>query len=179
MKIVSRVLDVVCLVFKWLTAALLAVMLVVSLVEIVRRYILGASFPWADELIRYCIVGVASLGGSVAYRQAGGLVAFDLLQTNLKGKLRLVLELVINTIVLVFAAYILRNSILNLQMPSIKNQISIGLGISMFWPYLPISIGMGIIVVLALEKYYTIIHAFRSGAYNKKAIQPAEGGDSV
>jgi len=176
MKTVSKILDIICMVFKYITAAILTVMLVVSLVEIVRRYILGASFPWADELIRYCIVAVASLGGSVAYREVGGLVSFDLLQTHMNGKARLVLELVINTIVLCFAGYILRNSIQNLQMPSIKNQISIGLGISMFWPYLPITIGMAIIMVLALEKYYTIICNYRSGAYEKKPAQPQEGG---
>ena len=151
MKIVSRILDAACFAFKCITAALLGIMLVVSLVEIVRRYIMGQSFPWADELIRYCIVGVASLGGSVAYREAGGLVAFDLIQSHVKGGLRLALELLINTIVLAFAAYMLHNSILNLQTPSIQRQVSIGLQVSMFWPYLPITIGMGIFVMLALE----------------------------
>lgn len=56
MKIITRILDVVCTIFKWITAAILAAMLIASVAEIVRRYILGHSFVWADEFIRYCIV---------------------------------------------------------------------------------------------------------------------------
>ena len=78
MKIITRILDVVCTIFKWITAAILAAMLIASVAEIVRRYILGHSFVWADEFIRYCIVAVAFLGGSVAYREAGGLVSLAL-----------------------------------------------------------------------------------------------------
>ena len=176
MKIITRILDVVCTIFKWITAAILAAMLIASVAEIVRRYILGDSFVWADEFIRYCIVAVAFLGGSVAYREAGGLVSFDMVQTHMHGKLRLALELLINTIVLVFSCYIFYNSILNLQMPSISRQISIGLGISMAIPYLPITIGIGILIILALEKYYTIACNYRSGAYNKHPAKPEEGG---
>lgn len=177
MKIVTRILDMVCKFFKYITALILALMLIASVAEIVRRYILGHSFAWADEFIRYCIVAVAFLGGSVAYRDVGGLVSFDMVQTHLHGKVRLVLELVVNTIVLAFSCYIFYNSIQNLQMPSIVNQISIGLGISMAIPYLPITIGMGVLIILALEKYYIIVCNFRSGVYKKApAGLPGDGG---
>ena len=53
MKIVTKILDVVCLIFKWITAIILALMLIASVAEIIRRYIMGASFVWADEFIRY------------------------------------------------------------------------------------------------------------------------------
>lgn len=177
MKLISRILDIICFAAKAICAALLAIMLVVSLVEIVRRYILGHSFPWAEELIRYCIVGVASLGGAAVYREAGGLVSFDLVQTHIYGKLRLVLEMIINTIVLGFSAYMLVNSIQTVLTPSIQRQISIGLGISMFWPYLPIVIGMGILIILSLEKYCRIAAAYQNGAYRAKPAVAEEGGD--
>lgn len=176
MKIITRVLDVLCKIFKWITALILAAMLVASVAEIVRRYILGHSFVWADEFIRYCIVAVAFLGGSVAYREVGGLVSFDMVQTHIYGKLRLLLELLINTIVLLFSCYIFYNSIENLQMPSIFRQISIGLGVSMAIPYLPITIGIGMLILLALEKYYTIARGYRSGAYDKHPARLEEGG---
>lgn len=178
MRTVSKILDILCDIFKWITVAFLGIMLIVSLVEIVRRYIMGHSFPWADELIRYSIVVVASMGGSIAYRKTGGLVAFDLVQTHVHGKVRLVLELVINTIVFGFTAYMLRNSIVNLASPSIQRQTSIGLQISMFWPYLPVTLGMGMLVLLSLEKYYTVIRDYRAGEYGKKQPQLAEGGSA-
>lgn len=176
MKIFTRTLDVLCKIFKWITALILAAMLVASVAEIIRRYILGHSFVWADEFVRYCIVAVAFLGGSVAYREAGGLVSFDMVQTHIYGKIRVALELLINTIVLAFSCYIFYNSIENLQLPSIYRQVSIGLGISMAIPYLPITIGIGMLILLALEKYYTIFRNCRSGAYEKHPAKPEEGG---
>lgn len=176
MKVISAALDKLCTAAKLLCAALLAIMLVVSLIEIVRRYIFGLSFPWAEELIRYCIVGVASLGGSTAYRTPGGLVSFDLVQTHLRNKLRLVLELVINTVVLGFSIFMLKNSIGVLTSASILRQISIGLGISMFWPYLPITLGMGILLLLSLAKYPQIISDYKNGAYAQPNSAAAEEG---
>ena len=176
MKVITKILDVVCLIFRWITAIVLALMLVASVAEIIRRYIMGASFVWADEFIRYCIVAVAFFGGSVAYREVGGLVAFDMVQTRIHSKARLILEYVINTIVLLFSVYIFLNSVSNLQMPSIYNQISIGLHISMAIPYLPITIGMGMLIILALEKYYTVFQTYKSGGYDKHPAKKEEGG---
>lgn len=162
MKAVSRILDAVCLFAKMIAALMLGVMLVVSLVEIGRRYLAGYSFPWADELIRYCIIGVAMLGGAAAFRRVGGLVAFDLILTHLKGPVRLALELSINTISLLFSAFMFRNAVQTLTTPSIVKQISIGLRVSMFWPYLPIAVGLGLIVIFSVERYFKIIGEYRS-----------------
>lgn len=177
MKIISKFTNALCNLAKALCALLLAVMLVVSLIEIIRRYALGHSFPWADELIRYCIVGVASLGGTAAYHEKGGLVSFDLVETHSYGTFRLILELVINTIVLGLALFMVKNSVATIQTPSIQRQISIGLGISMMWAYLPIVIGMVILVILALEKYLVIFQEYKKGAYKKPVKAIEEGGE--
>ena len=175
MKVISKIINGLCLAAKALCAVLFAVMLVVSLVEIVRRYVLGYSFPWADELVRYCIVGVASLGDTSAYQNPGGLVSFDLVQTHTYGKVRLILELIINTIVLGLAVFMLKNSITTIMTPSIQRQISIGLGVSMYWAYLPIVIGMGILLILAVWKYFQIAASYKNGSYGKAAPVKEEG----
>lgn len=177
MKIVTRIIDGICFAAKVICAFLLALMLVISLIEIVRRYIFGYSFPWADELIRYCLVAVASLGGASVYREAGGLVAFDMLQTHLYNKIRFILEIIVNTIVLGFSVFMFKNALSTVMTPSIQNQISIGLHISMMWPYLPIVFGMAILVLLSLEKYYRIFEAFKDGSYDKpEGTCLSEGG---
>ena len=177
MKTISKITNALCLIAKSLCAILLAIMLIVSLTEIIRRYILGHSFPWSDELIRYCIVGVAALGGSSAYHTTGGLVSFDLLVTHLYGKSRIFLELLINTIVLGFSAFMFKNSFSTIQTPSIQRQISIGLGVPMTWAYLPIVIGMGILVILALEKYLIIAENYKNGGYKKPTKAIKKGGE--
>ena len=176
MKVLERVLDTVCLAAKIIAAALLGVMLVVSLLEIGRRYILGLSFPWADELIRYCIVGVAMFGGAAAFRQTGGLVAFDLILGRLKGVARLILELAVNTISFLFSAFMFRNAFMTVGTPSIVKQISIGLHISMRWPYMSIVIGLGLIVLFSIEKYFRIVKSFKEGKLAAQVTTIEEGG---
>lgn len=179
MKVIEKILDILCLIAKWISALCLFLMLVVSLVEIVRRYIFGLSFIWTDEFIRYSIVIVASIGGASCYRMVGGLVSFDLVQTHLFGKARLILEFIINTVVLGFAGFILRNAIKTVGTPSIVKQISIGLGISMKYPYMAIVLGMGLLVLLALEKYYDIVKRYKAGEFEKGFVpKPAEGGEN-
>lgn len=178
MKTLSRIVDVICLAIKYICAILLGLMLVVSLIEIVRRYLFGRSYIWADELIRYSMVGVSILGGATAYREVGGMVSFDLLQSRVHGKERLLLEMVVNTIVLCFSAYILKNAVKTVMMPSIARQISIGLGISMSIPYSFIVAGMAVLLLLAVEKYFTIYANYKRGVYNRIPDAAAEGGDA-
>lgn len=167
MKAINKVLDILEYVAKVLAAVTIGVMVVVSLMEITRRYLFGNSSMWADELIRYCIVLVAMIGGAACFRQ-GDLVAFDLIRNKVRGPFKLVWELVINTISLGFAIFVFRNAINTVMLPSVAKQVSIGLQISMVWPYLPIIIGMGMIVLFAIENYYEIFKKFKDGTYNKK-----------
>ena len=178
MKILTKILDKVELAARGFTAGILALMLVVSLLEIVRRYIMGSSSIWTDELVKYCIVMVAMIGGAACFRK-GELVAFTLLKDRIFGKARLALELVINTIVLGFAAFIFQNSVTTLKMPSIAKQISMGLRVSMKWFYLPITIGLLLIVIFAIEAYPRYIKAYKDGEYDKYKAIEAEGGEST
>ena len=167
MKAVNKVLDILEYVAKIIAAVTIGVMVIVSLMEITRRYLIGNSSMWADELIRYCIVLVAMIGGAACFRQ-GDLVAFDLVRNRMRGPAKLIWELVINTISLAFAIFIFRNAINTIMLPSVAKQVSIGLQISMVWPYMPIVIGMGMIVLFAIENYYEIFKKFKDGTYNKK-----------
>lgn len=178
MNAFKKILDILCLLAKWISAICLFAMLVVSLIEIVRRYIFGLSFIWADEFIRYSIVVVASIGGASCYRVIDGLVSFDLLQTHVYGKTRLYLDIFVNTIVLGFSAFILKNAIQTVMTPSIVKQVSIGLGISMKYPYMAIVLGMGLLILLALERYFKIVESYKNGEFehkNRNAI--TEGGE--
>ena len=167
MKAVNKILDILEYIAKIIAAVTIGVMVIVSLMEITRRYLFGNSSMWADELIRYCIVLVAMIGGAACFRQ-GDLVAFDLVRNRMRGPAKLIWELVINTISLAFAIFIFRNAINTIMLPSVAKQVSIGLQISMVWPYMPIVIGMGMIVLFAIENYYEIFKKFKDGTYNKK-----------
>ena len=142
------------------------------------RYSEGILWDWTDELVRYSIVIVAAIGGGTAYHKAGGLVSFDLVQTHIHGVPRLIVELIVNTIVLGFGVYILMNSIQTVTSPSIIKQVSIGLGISMKYPYYAIVIGMIFLIITAIEKYFIIFQDFKNGEFELKTPQ-LKGGEQA
>ena len=47
----------------------------------------------------------------------------------------------------------------------------------MMWAYLPIVIGMVILVILVLEKYLVIFREYKEGAYKKPVKEIEEGGE--
>lgn len=166
MDIIKSILDGIAYVVKRVIAIMLGVMLVVALVEVFRRYLFGLSFPWSEELIRYLIIWVSFLGGAVAYKEQN-LVFFDMIVDKISGKGKHILLLATNTVSLIFISYIFYYALKVISKPSIVRQKSIGLQISMLYPYLAIPVGLGLMILFGLYHYRVIYNTFKNGGYNK------------
>jgi len=162
--IIKSLLDGIAAVVKRVLAVMLGVMLVVALLEVFRRYIFGQSFPWSEELIRYLIIWVSFLGGAVAYKDSN-LVFFDMIVGHVKGRSKLMLLMTTNTVSLAFIIYIFSYAIKVVSKPSIIMQKSIGLQISMVYPYLAIPVGLGLMILFGLYHYRTILQEYRERGY--------------
>lgn len=161
---VKKVLDIIAKIVKGFLGILLGIMLIVALVEVFRRYFLGRSFAWSEELIRYLIIWISFLGAAVAYKEQS-LVFFDMIVDRIKGKNKFVLFLITNTVSLVFVAFVFINSLATINMPSIANQNSIGLQISMVIPFMAAPIGLGLMLIFGLYHYRVIIDTYKDGGY--------------
>lgn len=166
MEIVKKILDKIAEMIKYLLGILLAVMLIVALMEVFRRYFIGKSFAWSEELIRYLIIWISFLGGAIGYKYQN-LVFFDMVLGKLKGKAKYVVVLMVNTISLAFVSYIFVNSIQTLLKPSILHQKSVGLQLPMIVPFLAAPIGLGLMILFALYHYKVIIDHNREGGFDQ------------
>lgn len=158
MKFVDKLVDVITFIAKALAGTLLAVMLTVSVVEVVRRYFFNASFPWGEELIRFLMVWVTFIGGAVSFKD-GGLVFFDLMLNKFPPRAKAVIQLTTNTAILFFCVYMLNRAWKYTFTRSVAAQIAIGLRISMSIPYLGIPIGLTLFIIYALYNYKKLIPA--------------------
>jgi C4-dicarboxylate transporter DctQ subunit len=156
----SRLMDYAVHITKYLLGISLAIMTAVTVMEVVRRYLFGLSFPWAEELVRFMLIWVTFVGGAAAFR-SGGLVMLDLVTGRLPERAKLILQLFTNTVVLVFLLFLFRNGISYSLSPVIVNQNSAGLGISMTLPYMAIPLGFGLMILFSLEHYHRIISQLR------------------
>lgn len=156
MKFYDRLVCGMAKAARALIAIALAVMLMVALLEVARRYFLGASFPWSHELIRFLMIWIAFIGGAAAFNE-GGLVLFDLLLAKMPPRARVWTEIFTNILVLAFCAYLLRMAIITAFAPSVARQMAIGLQIPMTIPYLGIPIGLALFVLFSLNNCIKLI----------------------
>ena len=136
----------------YLVSIALVLMVAIAFMEVCRRYIWGLSYIWADELVRYLIIAVGFLGGAAAFR-AKALVSLDLATQFLPRKIQLILEIICNTAIVFTLIFLLRYSVRTISAPSIARQISIGLRVSMSYPYLSLPFGFSFMLIFALDNY--------------------------
>lgn len=139
-------------ILMYAVALSLFLMIAIAFLEVCRRYVWGLSYIWADELIRYLIICVGFLGGAAAFRTKA-LVSLDLVTQFLPKKTQLVLEIACNTIIIATLVFLTRYSIQTIFTPSIKRQISIGLKVSMSYPYISLPVGFIFMIIFALDNY--------------------------
>lgn len=152
MKIFTIFIKVIESIIKVSLIFSISVMTGVTLIEVIRRYFFGLSFPWAEELVRYLLIWVTFLGGSLAFK-TGNLVFFDFLQNNVPSRFIKPLTLVVHWVSLVFITYIFYYSVKYTFSYEIYYRNSISLGISLTFVYLSIPIGFGLMIIFALNAY--------------------------
>lgn len=125
----------------------LAVAVVAGAWQVFTRFLLEAPSPWSEALVRQALVWMVLLGVAGAIRQ-GSLVAIDVARTALKGRARLVLDIVI------FAAIVLLFAVLfwfGWEMARrVRFQSIAGLEVSIAWGYAAIPVGSVFAIIGAL-----------------------------
>jgi len=116
--------------------------------QVFLRYLFGTALYFADELSRYLLVWLGFLGGSLGIR-AGAHIGVELVWRLLSLPLQRVMAIIVALLALVFLVALTYGGMKVL--PNQLLQLSPGLGVSMFWPYLAIPVGGTLMVLQLLE----------------------------
>lgn len=151
---IKRVNDAMFMVIKYiLTFALLFTTLLVFL-QIISRYILGFSYAEIDELALHLFAWLSSMGVAFAFRAKShlGITALTRLFT---GKLKLVTEVLINAILLVFLliVFIAGVSFAKLGMAQETSAIHLPLG----YIYVSLPVGAALCILVFIENLYMLL----------------------
>jgi len=136
--------------------AISVLMVVVTLAQVIFRYVIGAPLPWSEEMARYCFVWIVFLGGAIGLSR-GVHLGVDLLVNRLPESLRTGLAALTNAMIACFAGAVIYASlpVINMNM----FQRSPALGVQMSWIYVAIPISMSLIVLICVERVVTILCA--------------------
>lgn len=126
---------------------LTALMVVTVLTGVLFRYVIRDPLGWTEELARYLMIWAALLAVSVGIRKREH-VGIQLLVKKLPLKLGRVIILLVNIMVMIFLLVL---TIRGYAM-AVKGfrQLSLALGISMFWPLMAIPISGALAIIQQL-----------------------------
>lgn len=147
----SKIMDMLFKAIRAVLAVALVIMVVVTSIEVVRRYIFGLSFVWAEELVKFLLVSVTFLGGAAAYK-AGGMAYLDLLTSHLSESINKIIGIVNNVIIILVCAYLSMQGFAYTFSPMVSRMKSTGLKLNMSFVYISIPIGFSFIILFAIEQ---------------------------
>lgn len=78
---------------EWLTAGILATMVVLIFIQIISRVILSSSFAWTDEVARYLMIWLTFLAASVGFKH-GAHIGVEVFVRNLPKTLKIILQII-------------------------------------------------------------------------------------
>ncbi len=153
MALYDKVTSAIAKIGLWFIGISYAVMTVVTLIEVLRRYFFGLSFGWAEELVRFLLVTTTFVGGAVAFHK-GSLVLFDALLNRLSERNAHILNIINNVIILIFSFAVLRLGVNYIMTPAVLLQKSPGLKLPFFVPYAFIPLGFLMIILFSIGKLW-------------------------
>jgi len=135
--LLARLTIIVVIIFS-------SVMVVTVLLGVIFRYIIHNSLSWSEELARYMMIWAALLSISIGikYKEHVGI---QLILRKLTIEIARIINIFVNIIILFFLSVLSYKGML-VTIKAIP-QLSLGLGISMFWPLLSIPVA-GILAII-------------------------------
>lgn len=134
--------------------AISVLMVIVTLAQVVFRYLIEAPLPWSEELARYLFVWIVFLGGAIGLSR-GIHLGVDLLVNALPAQVRKGLEVMTTGMIGCFAAAVIYASFPVISMNMFQR--SPALGVQMSWIYIAIPISMGLIFLICAERIVNIL----------------------
>ena len=154
-----------------LLVLLSSIMVVVIFVQVVMRQ-LGNSLSWSEELARYCFIWLIYIGISYGVKKQRH-IKVDVLLMVVKGRAKVVLNIISNVLFIVFASviiyygYDIASQLLSFGQKSPALQIPMGL------VYMATPVGMGLTIIRLLQNLKVNIDTLR-GKHDLEELEEVE-----
>lgn len=131
-----------------------SIMVIITALNVFTRFLFSYSIIWSNELARYMFVWITFLGGSIVLKRVE-LARMTILLERLPKPFDKVFAFAVELLILFFSVYVTRYGAI--QALNVKAQLSPALHVSMFWVYLSIPVGFGMIVFYTVNKMLRIV----------------------
>jgi TRAP-type C4-dicarboxylate transport system permease small subunit len=145
-----------------------SIIVIFSIIQVIFRYVIGASLPWTEELCRYAFIWLVFIGMVIAIRR-GEHATIQLFISNFSDDCKEVLYIVTWLLVLVFAIVTGIYGFKMVQLAAIQRSSALGIRMSLVYLALPIGCLMTL-VEIPVQIYKMVAQKRRAG------LREDEGG---
>lgn len=144
---------------EFILGVLLVLIACVMLLQVIMRYVVGASLSWAEEFCRYLFVwsSLLSIGYSIRKRT---ILRVDSLIEALPLSIKKAFKIATEVVVLVFFLYLFIKSIPVVDMIIESGQVSPAMEIPMYFVYLSAVVGFLLAVIRTIQSLVQMIKSF-------------------
>lgn len=143
----SRVAEWIAGIIRYLVIGVLGLMTVLIFANVVLRYAVGSSIPWAEEAARYLMIWLTFLSSGAVMRQ-GGHISIDYLNRKLPPRIALLINLFNLVLILVCCVVLCYFGVRYAWMTQV--QVTPTLRIPFGLVYLGIPLGLGLMAILVV-----------------------------
>lgn len=143
------------LISEWLVIVCFILLSITTFLQVIFRYVINFSLPWADELSRYCFVWLVFSGIVVSFVR-GEHATVNLVMDRYKGKYKVFMFTLIDILIYVLFLVLTISGIMLMNLSA--GQSTSGLGIPKMLVYAALPFGSALMVIeltLRLYKRFT------------------------
>lgn len=152
MKTVERILDIMEKTMEWIGAVLIAVMLIVSLLEVIFRDALDAPLTWSLSLTILMMIWMAMLISGTGVRSNLHIRVAAFADT-LPKKTKKIVDVIVLGLLFYFGYYMVIGSYSMALLPGIMPELRIPNA----WLYIPVILGGILTMIFSVEKAVRIL----------------------
>jgi len=150
----SRAAAGIAAIIRGLLIVVLSVMTLLIFANVVLRYVVGSSIPWAEEAARYLMIWLTFLSSGLVMRH-GGHISIDYLNQKLPRKAALALNL-FNLVLILVCCVVIGYFGVRYAMIS-QVQVTPSLRIPFGLVYLGIPLGLGLMALLIVLDFQQMV----------------------
>lgn len=155
-----------------------AIMVLAAFIQVVNRNITKIPVTGFEEAAKYCMIYMVLLGTEKGLRD-GTQISVTALVDKLKGKAKLVMQIIAKALVTLFSAIMFVESVNLLKMQIRSGQTSPGLGLPMTVPYFALVLSFGIITLIQAAMAIALIRDMRLSSEELEARAAAKAAEEA
>ena len=139
-----------CKIENAIIAVCFIVMTAAAFAQVVNRNLIGAGISWFDELARYCMVYMTLLATEAGLRDGSQISITAVNRSKMPPALKRVVQIIVKVVIIGFSCTIFWSSLTIIKKQILSGQVSAGLSLPMWLPYLALPIAFSLIAIVQL-----------------------------